>query len=130
MSIKNPSTALPVFSLIGENLKQVRKMISQQLSTPDGAPEIADLLLHISDNTGKMLRPGLVLLTGVSCGEINDLHITVAGVVEMIHTATLLHDDVIDEGLTRRGKPTINSRWGNESAVLLGDFLLSRVFRI
>lgn len=73
-----------------------------------------------------MLRPGLVLLAGASCGRITGEHIRTAAVIEMIHNATLLHDDVIDEGQTRRGSPTINSLWGNESAVLLGDFLLGR----
>jgi octaprenyl-diphosphate synthase len=79
---------------------------------------------------GKMLRPGLVLLAGASCGRITGEHLRVAAVIEMIHNATLLHDDVIDEGRTRRGLPTVNSIWGNESAVLLGDFILGRVFKM
>jgi octaprenyl-diphosphate synthase len=75
-----------------------------------------------------MLRPALVLISGLSCGELNDEHIHVAAIIELIHNATLLHDDVIDDGQIRRGVPTVNHLWGNESAVLLGDFLLSRVF--
>ena len=77
-----------------------------------------------------MIRPGLVLLSGKYYNCINESHINVAACIEMVHHATLLHDDVIDDGLQRRGKPTINSLWGNESAVLLGDFLLSHVFKL
>jgi len=77
-----------------------------------------------------MLRPGLVLLSGGAVGKITDEHIRIAAIVEIIHNATLLHDDVIDEGQKRRGAPTINSLCGNESAVLLGDFLLSRAFKM
>jgi octaprenyl-diphosphate synthase len=77
-----------------------------------------------------MLRSGLVLLSGCGCGKITDTHVTVAAIVEMIHNATLLHDDVVDDGQIRRGAPTINRLWGNESAVLLGDYLLGRVFKM
>ena len=75
-----------------------------------------------------MIRPALVLLSGRACGKVTDEHIHVAAIIEMIHNATLLHDDVIDEGKTRRGFETVNSLWGNEAAVLLGDFMLSKVF--
>jgi len=77
-----------------------------------------------------MLRPGLLLLSGCSVAKLTDRHIQVAAIVEMIHNATLLHDDVIDNGLQRRGGATVNSLYGNESAVLLGDFLLSKVFKM
>ncbi len=77
-----------------------------------------------------MIRPGLVLLSGQGFGPTTDKHLEVSAVVEMIHVATLLHDDVMDEGQMRRGVPTINRMWGNESAVLLGDFVLSQVFRM
>jgi octaprenyl-diphosphate synthase len=77
-----------------------------------------------------MLRPGLVLLAGRCFGKITQQHIQVAAILEMMHNATLLHDDVMDEGQKRRGLPTINSLCGIEVAVLLGDFLLSRVFRM
>jgi octaprenyl-diphosphate synthase len=77
-----------------------------------------------------MVRPGLVLLSGGVTGKINDEHIHIAAIMEMIHNATLLHDDVIDDGQKRRGQATVNSLWGNESAVLLGDFLLSNVFKM
>jgi len=91
---------------------------------------INQLFEYMRSRSGKMIRPGLVLLSGICFGQITDEHIRVAAMVEMIHNATLLHDDVIDQGQKRRGKPTINSIWGNESAVLMGDFLLSRVFKL
>jgi octaprenyl-diphosphate synthase len=88
------------------------------------------LVEHLNGCGGKMIRPGLVLLAGGAVGKITDKHIRIAVIMEMIHNATLLHDDVIDEGQRRRGQATVNSLWGNESAVLLGDFLLSKVFRM
>ena len=121
---------MPDFDIIAEHLGQVRELISCQLSAPSNAATVQRLLKYISSSDGKMIRPGLVLLSGAACGQIMDQHIQVAAIVELIHTATLLHDDVIDDGQIRRGRPTVNSRWGNESAVLVGDFLLSRVFRM
>ena len=125
-----PQDKVPAFRLIGEQLSRVRDLINGQLVVPAKAGEINGLLEHISSRSGKMIRPGLVLLAGRCCGKITDKHISVAAILEMIHNATLLHDDVIDEGKQRRGLPTINSLWGNESAVLLGDFLLSHVFKM
>jgi octaprenyl-diphosphate synthase len=116
------------FSLIDNELDKVRELIDKQLT--DSGEFVAQLVGSLNVCGGKMIRPGLVLLAGAACGGITDRHIHVAAIVEMIHNATLLHDDVIDEGQKRRGLPTINSLWGNESAVLLGDFLLSRVFRM
>jgi octaprenyl-diphosphate synthase len=75
---------------------------------------------------GKRLRPALVLLSGKACGEIQRHHIDLATVLELIHTATLLHDDVLDEATLRRHLDTVNARWDNEASILLGDFLLSR----
>ncbi len=96
----------------------------------DCSKPVRDLACYIGAGKGKMIRPGLVLLSGLSCGGITKEHIRAGGIVEMIHNATLLHDDVVDEGATRRGAATLNHLRGNESAVLLGDFLLSRVFRL
>jgi octaprenyl-diphosphate synthase len=125
-----PHSGVPGFRLIADQLSVVRDLIKQQLTASAGTGDIGGLLEHISNRSGKMIRPGLVLLAGRCCGKITDEHISVAAIVEMIHNATLLHDDVIDEGKQRRGLPTINSIWGNESAVLLGDFLLSRAFKM
>jgi octaprenyl-diphosphate synthase len=121
---------VPGFRLINGQLGQVKKLIGEQLVAPAKTEDINRLLEYVNARSGKMLRPGLVLLAGASCGKITGEHIRVAAVIEMIHNATLLHDDVIDEGKTRRGLPTINSIWGNESSVLLGDFILGRVFKM
>ena len=75
---------------------------------------------------GKRLRPALVLLSARACGPLRHEHLILAAVVEMIHTATLIHDDVLDEATLRRHLDTVNSRWNNETSVLLGDYLLSR----
>jgi len=125
-----PYGKVPAFRLITDQLSRIRNLINQQLTSHAKAGDINVLLEHISSRSGKMIRPGLVLLAGRSCGEITDKHISVAAIIEMIHNATLLHDDVIDEGKQRRGLPTINSLRGNESAVLLGDFILSHVFKM
>ena len=125
-----PQAKVPAFLPIAEQLSKVRNLINQQLISHDKVGDINGLLEQISSRSGKMIRPGLVLLAGRCCGKITDKHITVAAIIEMIHNATLLHDDVIDEGKQRRGRPTINSLWGNESAVLLGDLTLSHVFKM
>jgi octaprenyl-diphosphate synthase len=130
ISASVPYSKVPAFRLIDEQLSRVRNLINQQLTSHVKAGDINGLLEHISSSSGKMIRPGLVLLAGRCCGKITDKHISVAAIIEMIHNATLLHDDVIDEGKKRRGLPTINSLWGNESAVLLGDFILSHVFKM
>jgi octaprenyl-diphosphate synthase len=119
---------LDTFSIIAEELTQVRNLIKQELS--NCSRTVRDLTGYISNGKGKMIRSGLLLLSGLSCGEITSNHIHSAAIIEMIHNATLLHDDVVDQGTTRRGEATINHIRGNESAVLLGDFLLSRVFRL
>jgi octaprenyl-diphosphate synthase len=116
------------FETIADELEQAKTLIEKQLL--DCSQTVRKLVGHISFSKGKMLRPGLVLLSGHSIGDVNDKHILAAAIIEMIHNATLLHDDVIDESKSRRGLPTLNYLKGNESAVLLGDFLLSRVFRM
>jgi len=161
-----PLSAIPSFKLIEDELEQVKKLIDEQLA--EAREPVRRLLGHIDICSGKMIRPGLVLLSyravrDGSCagglttkraenvgkgpelsksstssdsavsGNQRDLHydaIRVAAIVELIHNATLLHDDVIDGGQKRRGRPTLNSLCGNESAVLLGDFLLSKAFKI
>ena len=116
------------FSIIAEQLGRVQALIYEQLCEHPQTAGIEQLLAHIRSRSGKMLRPGLVLLSGLCCGPLCPEHIQVAAIFEIIHEATLLHDDVIDEADRRRGQKTLNKLYGNESAVLLGDFLLSRVF--
>ena len=115
------------FGLISGELTQVRELIDKQFTFAADSTALTSLLDDFQ-TSGKMLRPALVLLSGRLCGKITEDHIHVAAIIEIIHNATLLHDDVIDEGQQRRGRSTINKLRGNESAVLLGDFLLSRVF--
>ncbi|UCE49191.1 MAG: polyprenyl synthetase family protein [Phycisphaerales bacterium] len=137
------SPELAAFKLVSDDMHRVRSLINEQLiasapafaglDSPEPRHRPADaarLLEYISARSGKMLRPGLVLLAGRCFGKVTDQHIKVAAILEMMHNATLLHDDVMDEGQKRRGLPTVNSVCGNEVAVLLGDFLLSRVFNM
>ncbi len=125
-----PRSKVPTFGLIEDQLDEVRRLIRRQLKAPVKAEPTVGLLGYLKTRSGKMLRPGLVLLAGAAVGRITDQHVRIAAMVELIHNATLLHDDVIDEGQTRRGAPTVNNLWGNESAVLLGDLLLSHVFQM
>jgi len=97
---------------------------------PESLPDsLRPLAAHALAGTGKMIRPGLVLLCGLGCGGLNDQHLQVAAVMEMIHQATLHHDDVLDVADTRRGRPATHRVWGTAAAVLLGDLILSRVLR-
>jgi octaprenyl-diphosphate synthase len=93
-------------------------------------PFVQDLVDHCADFRGKRLRPSLVLLTGQACGGTNASHPVLAAVVEMIHTATLVHDDILDEAVVRRHAATVNAEWGNEPAVLLGDYLFTHAFHL
>jgi octaprenyl-diphosphate synthase len=85
---------------------------------------------YIVSSGGKRLRPALLVLSANACGYRGDEHFTLAAVVELIHTATLLHDDVVDESSMRRGRPTANAEFGNSASVLVGDFLYSRAFQM
>lgn len=93
-------------------------------------PAVAALVRHVSRFRGKMLRPTLLLLTARAAGGVRDEHLTLATVVEMVHMATLVHDDVLDEAELRRRGATINHLRGNEAAVLLGDYLISHSYHL
>ena len=93
-------------------------------------PLVERIAHHIVESGGKRLRPLLVLLAANACGYRGNKHIPLAAVIEFIHTATLLHDDVVDHSELRRGKSTANANWGNAPSVLVGDFLYSRAFQI
>jgi octaprenyl-diphosphate synthase len=118
---------VPAFGLVDSHLKRAQKLINQQMTGPAEAPDMNRLLEHMNYHSSEMIRPGLVLLAGKCCGKITAEHIRVAAIIEIIHNATLLHDDVIDKGQKR---PSVNNMCGNENAVLLGDFLLGRVFQM
>ncbi len=119
-----------IFEPVSRQLEQVRCLINDQLRPLSCNSPVLEITSGLKAVSGKMIRPALVLLSGKCCGKITAKHIKVAAVIELLHNATLLHDDVLDNGLVRRGKKTINRLYGNEPAVLLGDLLLSRVFRM
>ncbi|TNF21672.1 MAG: polyprenyl synthetase family protein [Rhodobacteraceae bacterium] len=94
------------------------------------APRIPEVTAHLVDAGGKRLRPMLTLACARMCGYAGGDHIKLAATVEFIHTATLLHDDVVDESAQRRGRPTANLLWDNKSSVLVGDYLFARAFQL
>lgn len=114
--------------LIADDMQQVDTIIQKRLYSE--VELINQLGGYIVNSGGKRLRPILVLLGAGVFGYRGHLHIELAAIVEFIHTATLLHDDVVDASLLRRGQKTANQRWGNEASVLVGDFLYSRAFQM
>ncbi len=114
--------------LAESDMRAVNTLIEQRLHSE--VVLINQLSHYIIGSGGKRLRPLLALLVARACGYQGDKHIEVATIVEFIHTATLLHDDVVDESDMRRGKETANNVWGNQAAVLVGDFLYSRSFEM
>lgn len=107
---------------------QVDRVISRRLDS--GVPLVGNVSHYIISAGGKRLRPALLLLCCGALGYQGDQRFNMAAVVEFIHTATLLHDDVVDESALRRGNPTANARFGNPASVLVGDFLYSRAFQM
>ncbi len=93
-------------------------------------PLIQEIGHYIVDSGGKRLRPLVVLLSALACDYQGDKHLTLAAIIEFIHTATLLHDDVVDESTLRRGNETANALWGDHTTVLVGDFIYSRAFEM
>jgi octaprenyl-diphosphate synthase len=117
-----------VQALLKAEMSAVDKLILQRLSSE--VVLINQLGTYIVNSGGKRLRPMIVLLSALASGYQGDKHILLAAVIEFIHTATLLHDDVVDSSDMRRGKATANDIWGNEASVLVGDFLYSRSFEM
>ncbi len=111
-----------------ENFQAVNDLILVSLHSK--ASIINDLGDYIIQGGGKRLRPLVVLLLAHACGYTGDHHIPLATVIEFIHTATLLHDDVVDNATYRRGRKTANTLWGNQAAILVGDFLYSKALQI
>jgi octaprenyl-diphosphate synthase len=114
--------------LISDDMEAVDKMIIQQLKSD--VVLINQIGAYIVHSGGKRLRPMIVLLAARACGYESGRHIDLAAIIEFIHTATLLHDDVVDGSDLRRNRETANSVWGNEASVLVGDFLYSRSFEM
>ncbi len=117
-----------LYAPIADELADAERIFQEELASH--FPFVQHLVDHCADFQGKRLRPALVLLSGRACGRVNPSHSVIAAVVEMIHTATLVHDDILDEAMVRRHAATVNAEWGNETAVLLGDFLFTHAFHL
>jgi len=117
-----------VQALVDPDMRRVNQLIVARLDSPIAL--IPQLAGHLVAAGGKRVRPMLTLLTARLCGYEGERHIKLAAAVEFIHTATLLHDDVVDESNLRRGLATANAIWGNKPSVLVGDFLFARAFQL
>ena len=114
---------------LADDMAAVNIMIRTRMSS-EHAPRIPEVTAHLVNAGGKRLRPMLTLAAARLCGYDGPYHVHLAATVEFIHTATLLHDDVVDESNQRRGRPTANLLWDNQSSVLVGDYLFSRSFQL
>jgi octaprenyl-diphosphate synthase len=120
------ATAKEVFDLLRDDLAAIEREFSEQSASPVSViTEIAEYLIA---GGGKRIRPLLLLLSAKSLGCVSESRIKLGAVVEMLHTATLVHDDIIDEADTRRGRPSSNTTWGNSKCVLAGDWLYMQAF--
>ena len=115
-----------IYAPIQNHLDQVEDLLRRELRSD--YPTVDELVRYGFRIGGKRLRPALVLLSAKAVGELNESHVVLSAVLEMIHTATLIHDDVLDEAAIRRHVDTVNARWSNEKSVLLGDFLFTHAF--
>ncbi|MFO1243015.1 MAG: polyprenyl synthetase family protein [Rickettsiales bacterium] len=127
-SVPAPATLEPLLSLVKADMLAVNDVILGSIS--DDVPLIRRIAEHIIASGGKRLRPSLTIACAKLCGHEGTRQIGLAAAVELIHTATLLHDDVVDESTLRRGNETANAIWSNQASVLVGDFLLSRAFQL
>lgn len=116
-------------ALLAEDMAAVNALIRLRMAS-EHAPRIPEVSAHLIEAGGKRLRPMLTLAAARLCGYEGEDHLKLATAVEFIHTATLLHDDVVDESERRRGRPTANLLWDNKSSVLVGDYLLARSFQM
>src|SRR5438874_12437875 len=121
-------TAPSFYTPIARDLDEVERILASSMA--GRRPCVSPLVAHVRNYRGKRLRPALLLLTAHACGRVTPAHHTLAAVVEMIHTATLVHDDVLDSALMRRHLPTVNAGWGNQTSILLGDFLFTHAFHL
>lgn len=114
---------------LAPEMAAVNSLIRERMMS-EHAPRIPEVTAHLVEAGGKRLRPMLTLAAAKLCGYPGPYHVHLAATVEFIHTATLLHDDVVDESGQRRGRPTANLLWDNKSSVLVGDYLFSRSFQL
>jgi octaprenyl-diphosphate synthase len=122
------SSTFNALALVADDMLEVDKVIARRLDS--GVPLVGEVARYIISAGGKRLRPVLLLLTCGALGYQGSQRFNLAAVVEFIHTATLLHDDVVDESTLRRGRSTANEAFGNPASVLVGDFLYSRAFQM
>ncbi|MCE2926785.1 MAG: polyprenyl synthetase family protein [Rickettsiales bacterium] len=125
---QSKTTLNALYGLVRDDLKRVDQLIMTRVA--NDVPLIGEIAHHIVASGGKRIRPALTLISAQLCGYRGDQHIALATAIEFIHTATLLHDDVVDESKLRRGLATANEMFGNKASVLVGDFLLSQAFQI
>ncbi|MCS6850690.1 MAG: polyprenyl synthetase family protein [Gemmataceae bacterium] len=123
-----PAVEVPFFGLIAADLAEVERLLHRTLASSRG--HTRRLLNHLRHYRGKRLRPALLLLAAHASGGIRPVHHVLAAVVEMIHTATLVHDDVLDHAAVRRHAATVNAAWGNHASILLGDYLFTHAFHL
>lgn len=114
---------------LAQEMEAVNILIRDRMAS-EHAPRIPQVTAHLVEAGGKRLRPMLTLAAAKMCGYTGPYHVHLAATVEFIHTATLLHDDVVDESEQRRGRPTANLLWDNTSSVLVGDYLFARSFQL
>ncbi len=125
-----PVTAPPMdlYAPIAGDLEAVEQVLTRELRSRYA--EVTRIAEHTRQYRGKRLRPVLLLLVARACGRLTPAHAVLGAVVEMIHTATLVHDDILDGASLRRHVPTVNARWGTQAGVLLGDFLFTHAFHL
>ena len=126
MSTLSIATAAEVFDLLRDDLAAIEQEFSKQSAS--NVAVITDIAQYLIAGGGKRIRPLLLLLAAKALGNANHSRIRLGAVVEMLHTATLVHDDIIDEADTRRGRPSSNTTWGNSKCVLAGDWLYMQAF--
>ncbi len=115
-----------IYEPVRGDLDALRALLERELVSED--PFIGELVRHVLATPGKMVRPALVCLAAQASGGAGDARLWIAGAVELIHVASLIHDDIIDASEVRRGAATVNAQWGNQIAVLLGDYLFAKAF--
>lgn len=122
-----PMTPEEIFSLVGHDIQLVEQEFDRHIT--DASPVVETMARYLHEGGGKRVRPALLMLASrLVCGEASPSAIRLAAVMEMLHTATLVHDDIIDEAKVRRGRASANAQWGNNKTVLMGDWLYMTAF--
>ncbi|PWE27215.1 polyprenyl synthetase family protein [Pararhodobacter marinus] len=129
MNVTSVSPLEALSRVLTDDMDRVNALIRTRMMS-ENAPRIPEVTAHLIEAGGKRIRPMLTLAAARLCGYEGEDHVKLAATVEFIHTATLLHDDVVDESGQRRGRPTANLLWDNKSSVLVGDYLFARAFQL